>query len=551
MRKPLLAAAALTISLLVLVATVLLIRGGLLRSKEGNAFRFAMRDAIYALEEGREAEAANELEVAASHARSESDWLTILKRARRLPDPAVYRSLLRRGAEGFPDSEPLSAALAFELVTEQEYRRAWDLVSKKVDAAEYPYLYSASLLGAEASPGRIDSEEVALFAALPDSETPEPFLRAYEATGAIPFLENALLLSLEDGAFETSRSILQRFGLTDQSEASAEQQVSDQTLRLLLMASHTTEDRAAFYAALTALGGRQGTEPEALLLQADLRMSAREHEEAARLYREVRAIAPALSEVPYLNGAYLRRMEERAALELLAEGRERFPASRALQTALLKEQLHQGEEEAAEALIATLQPYLMSKLFQIAYFRKPEVDRGYTARLWEILNAEGNPAEAGRLLAYHLVGINDYPELQRLLSRFPPEEHSWARFYLGYLSFRRGLYIRADELFSDRPERGSYPVEAWMWEGNAALAALYTGSYRRAIENGAAARELLVGEEGGDRPEYQSLLLTIEAEALRLSGRTDEALRAARRALSIHPESSSGRLVLRNLERLR
>lgn len=554
MRKAVVAAAAILASLLVLLTTVLLIRGGILRSRERSAYRFALQDALYALEQGRFDDAEKDILLAAESAHSPEAWLRLLKHARRLPEQSAYHQLLKRGYTAFPGNEPLAAARGFQLLQEGSPGEAWEILSRKVDPSGYPALLSAALLAAGAEPGELDSEELALFAALPESDTPEPFLRAFEFTGAAAFLDNALLLTLRKGTFDRSESILRRFpqpGKEAEAVESDGEQISPERARLLLMAAHTLENREAFYTYLQALGGREGTRPEPLLLQADLRMSAREYSEAERIYREIRSVAPAFSPVAYRNGAWLLRREESSALELLREGVSRFPEEEGLEIALIRELIYRGEEESARARIALSQPSLMTKLLNVAFFFAPDVDRGYTPRLWQLLNDENSAPEVARLLAYHLVGVNDHAELERLLDRFPEAEYPWARFYLGYLALRRGLYGRADALFSSRPERGVYPVEPWIWEGNAAMAALYTGSFRRAVENARRAQGLLVGDKPGERSRSHGTLLSLEAEALRLSGNRNEALQVARRAVDLAPESSSARLILRNLERSR
>lgn len=557
MRKALLAAAAIFASLLVLLATVWLIRGGILRSRERSAYRFALQDGLYALEQGRLQAAEEHLLRAAENAHSPEAWLRLLKHARELPEMELYRELLRRGYDAFPRSEPLAAAKGLHLLQEGASSEAWEILSREVDPGAYPALLSAALLAAEADPGELESEEMALFAGLPESDTPEPFLRAYEFTGALPFLENALLLTLREGSFRRAEVILDRFPSPAEGDTPEEgsegsfSRITEERAGLLIMAAHTMEDREAFYSYLKALGGREGTRPEPLLLQADLRMSAKEYREAERIYDEVRTVAPSFSPVPYLNGAWMLRRDGEGALELLREGSRRFPEDERLETALLRELIAQGREEEARSRIAVNQPTLMSKLLNVAFFFAPDVDRGYTPRLWQLLNDENNAPEVARLLAYHLVGVNDLAELRRLLNRFPEEEHPWARFYLGYLALRRGLYGRADELFSRRPGPGGYPVEPWIWEGNGAMAALYTGSFRRALENVRRAQELLIGERPGELPGMHGTLFSLEAEALRLSGNRGEALRVARRAVALAPESSSAQLVLRNLERSR
>lgn len=557
MRKAVLAAAAILAALLVLLATVLLIRVGILRSRERSAYRFALQDGLYALEQGRIDDAEAHLLRAAESAHSPEAWLRLLKHARRLPENELYRELLGRGYAAFPGSESLAAARGFRLLQEGEATEAWRILSREVDPDAYPALLSAALLAAEAEPGENASEEMSLFAALPESDTPDPFLRAYEFTGAVPFLDNALLLTLRDGDFDRAQQVLGRFPQPSDREtgASVEEndspEIAERRGRLLITAAHTLEDRETFYTYLRALGGREGTRPLPLLLQADLRMSAREHEEAERLYRELRSVAPEFSPIPYLNGAWLLRQEGATALDLLRRGTQRFPEEERLKIALLKELIYHGNEEEARSRIALGSPSLMSKLLNVAFFFAPDVDRGYTPRLWQLFNEENSAPEVARLLAYHLVGVNDLAELQRLLDRFPEREYPWARFYLGYLALRRGLYGRADELFSNRPGVEGYPVEPWIWEANAALSALHTGSFRRSLENARRAQELLVSQGAADRALSHGTLLSLEAEALRLSGNRREALNVARRAVDLAPESSSARLVLRNLERSR
>ncbi|MFP4407942.1 MAG: hypothetical protein ACLFPW_05415 [Spirochaetaceae bacterium] len=563
MRKRLLAAGALIGSLLVLLATLLLIRGGILRSRERTAYRFSLRDAVYALDQGREADAAEHLRRAAENAHSPEAWLRLLKGARELDGRDLYAELLREGQEAFPASEPLSAAWGLQLLESGEASQAWELLSRRVDPKAYPALLSAALLAAEADPGDLATEELSLFAALPESDRSEPFLRAYEFTGALPFLENALLITLREGEFDTARTILGRFpdptevgpntegAEPGSSQRSRAEPFAESRGRLLLMAAHTLEESTAFYSYLRAVGGRAGTAPEPLLLQADLRMSAREFEEAQLLYEEVRTVAPTFSPVPFLNGGWLRRRAGVSSVELLRKGTTLFPESAQLETALLQELIYRGDEEAARTLIDSGEPTRMTKLLELAFFHAPDLDRGYTPRLWELLNEEENAPDVGRFLAYHLVGVNDLPELERLLGRFPSEEHSWARFYLGYLAFRRGSYEQADELFSRKPEEGSYPVPPWIWEGNGALAALYTGSTRRALEGARRARESFISRSPDRESEHLATLFTLEAEALRLSGRQSEAREVARRAVEIAPESNSARLLLRNLERPR
>lgn len=545
MRKPLLGIAAIVGSLLILVATTVLIRNGVLQSREARGFRFALRDAVYAVEQERYGEARTELLEASEHASSPTGWLRLLKVSRRLPDRELYVTLLRTGREQFTSDESLTAALAYEELRNGDGKEAWSLLEGTVDPERYSSLYAGALLAAGVEPPAVDSEDVRLFADLPETDTPAPFVRAYELTGAIAFLENGLILTLESGDFESAEGILRRIEPQEASELGSE------SMRLLLHASHTLNDSPRFYTVLRHLGGRGGTEPEALLLQADLRMSARELGEAERLYGELRNVAPAVSLIPYLNGAWLRRRREEPAIELLETGVRRFPENRELQAALLKELLHRGEEEEARARMTAMAPFSTSKLLRIAFFRSPENDAGYTARLWQLLNEEGNAPEVARLLAYHLVGINDLPELRRLLDRFSEENHPWARFYHGYLQLRRGNHARADEIFADAPEAGSYPVEPWLWHGNGALAALYTGSYRRGREESERAARLLVASEDEESEKHLGTILSIQAEALRLSGSPDEALQVARRAVSLSPSSSSARLILRNLERRR
>ncbi len=531
-------------ALLILLATVFLIRAGIMDSRARSAYRFALRDAVYALEQGQTARAADLLRDASRNARSPEAWLRLLKQARRLPEDPIYPQLLEEAHTAFPGDPSISALRGYELLTDGEPSAAWQLLSRRVDPDAYPALLSAALLSAGATPEGLDSPELELFASLPEAQTPEPFLRAYEFSRALPFLDNALLLTLERGAFEQAEEILERY--LRESEPG---RLGEERSRLLLVASHTLENRSAFYTYLEALGGASATLPEPLLLQADLRMSAREWEEAALLYEEVRTVAPRFSPVVYLNGALLLRREGRSAVELLERGAARFPEELRVRRALLRELIATGREEEASSLLAEGEPDMMSALLEVAFFRPPSRDRGYVPRLWRLLNDWDNPPEAARLLAYHLVGTGDLEELERLIDRFPPETHGWSRFYTAYLAYRTGRYAEADTLFEEA-DLERYPVPPWMWEGNSAFAALRSGSYSRAVERARQAREQLLaaGQEGSAA---HGTLLTLEAEALRLAGRRQEALTVARRAVEIAPESSSARLVLRNLEGLR
>ncbi len=520
------------------------------------------------------AKAGASLRSAASQARSERDWLRLLKRARVIAGAtgsyAELSALARRAAAAIPGSRALARlALFSRLRAGQDPGRfparglssdpdlqylAAEAAALRPGAATEGGL-RAAIAGLRPAPQGLSPELEALLSAplKPEAESLQALAARWQDTG---LLQDAGLAWMAAG--DTVRA------------GDAFRQLPDGPVarELRLAAAY---DAGSWEEALRLV--EQETEPsvEMTLIRADLLNQLGREGEAARLYRQTISRAPKLFWSPYLNLAAIITAHGAAeagaaeagaaeagaaeggtaegageAAELYRRAYELFPESEATATALLASLVRAGQEEAAWAVLQrSLQQHpeslpLRWMLLELRLGQGQSGEQRYEAGLRRLYAEHPDSAPLARALSARLLGLADTSGAWAVLEEYRGgAEEPWLLEARGLVKSLQGDLGGGAELLRRCLQAGGDGRARC----NLAVVLAAAGETESAVQELLQASGQLPG-----RPGLQSRARALLAgELLRLGNRA-AARREASYALQLDPTNGRALLVLRTLE---
>jgi tetratricopeptide (TPR) repeat protein len=403
------------------VLAVVLLGGRLLSARRaGRGFQERIAEIDQLAGRGFLSKAESSLRAAAGAARSEQDWLRLLKRARALAAArgqyTGLSALARRAAASIPGSRPLARLALYA----------------RLRAGQGPTEPPTRSLSSDPDIQYLQAE-AALVRRGPPPENLHPELESLLAVGVRPEARNLQALA----ARWKDEALLRDAGLAWMGEgeigraAAVFRELPDGPVarELRLGAAY---DAGSWEEALALLEQEVQASPEMILMRADILLLLAREREAAGLYQESIARDPKLFLSPYLNlGGILEADGQReAAGELYRRAYELFPDSEAAATTLLSSLLRAGQREAAFQVLgrslALLPDSLPLRWLLLELERGEDGGERYQAGLRKLYAEHPQNAALGQALAVHLLGLADPAGAWAVLEEYQgPAEQPW------------------------------------------------------------------------------------------------------------------------------
>jgi tetratricopeptide (TPR) repeat protein len=403
------------------VLAVVLLGGRLLSARRaGRGFQERIAEIDQLAGRGFLSKAESSLRAAAGAARSEQDWLRLLKRARALAAArgqyTGLSALARRAAASIPGSRPLARLALYA----------------RLRAGQGPTEPPTRSLSSDPDIQYLQAE-AALVRRGPPPENLHPELESLLAVGVRPEARNLQALA----ARWKDEALLRDAGLAWMGEgeigraAAVFRELPDGPVarELRLGAAY---DAGSWEEALALLEQEVQASPEMILMRADILLLLAREREAAGLYQESIARDPKLFWSPYLNlGGILEADGQReAAGELYRRAYELFPDSEAAATTLLSSLLRAGQREAAFQVLgrslALLPDSLPLRWLLLELERGEDGGERYQAGLRKLYAEHPQNAALGQALAVHLLGLADPAGAWAVLEEYQgPAEQPW------------------------------------------------------------------------------------------------------------------------------
>ena len=474
------------------------------------------------------------LRTAASSARSERDWLRLLKRARAIASAtgryAELSALARRAAAGIPGSRLLARLSLYARLRAGQ------------DAGEPP------TRGLSSDPGL----QYLVAEATAQRQGPVP-------QGLSPELEDLLAARLQAGAESLQalaarwqdEALLQDAGLawmaagdTGRAAAAFRQLPDGPVARELRLAA--AYDAGSWEEALQLLEEEPEASLEMTLIRADLLLMLGRDSEAAGLYQQTITRDPKLFWSPYLNlaGILTARGEADAAAELYRRAYELFPESEAAATALLASLVRGGQrEEAFGVLERSLRQHpesLPLRWVLLELGRGESSEQRYQAGLSRLYAEHPQNGALAQTLATRLLGLADTAGAWAVLEEYQGSaEEPWLLEARGLVKALEGDLESGAEFLKRCLQAGG--------DGRARCNLAVILAARGETET--AVQELLQasGQLSG-RPRLESQARALLAGELLQLGNRAAARREAAYALQLDPGNGRALLLLRTLE---
>lgn len=405
----------------VVVLAVGLLGGRLLATRRaGRGFQERIEEIDQLAGRGFLSKAESSLRAAAGAARSEQDWLRLLKRARGLAAATGQygglSALARRASDAIPGSRPLARLALYA----------------QLRAGQAPAEPPARGLSSDPDIQYLQAEAAAANQDPPPADL-QPELESLLSAGLRPAAGNlqALAERWKDEA------LLRDAGLAWMAEgeigraAAVFRALPDGPVarELRLGAAY---DAGSWEEALALLEQEVQASPEMLLMRADVLLLLAREREAAGLYQESIARDPKLFWSPYLNlgGILEDDGQQEAAAELYRRAYGLFPESEAAAVALLSNLLRAGQREAAfqvlERSLAVLPESLPLRWLLLELERGEDGAQRYQAALRKLYAQHPQNAALGQALAVHLLGLADPAGAWAVLEEYQgPAEQPW------------------------------------------------------------------------------------------------------------------------------
>jgi tetratricopeptide (TPR) repeat protein len=258
--------------------------------------------------------------------------------------------------------------------------------------------------------------------------------------------------------------------------------------------------------------------------------------DAARIYRNTIRANPRLSDVAYLNLAWIVTQEE--SIGYLDRAVSLFPSS---WRAIEQRALHLAKHDPQRAF-SSLSDYEGSadgpreRLLRLRL--EPSFDSAaYEGTVWQLVNSPDAPEEAQRYAAWYFAGRMQFDAVTELLDGLETDS-GWVWTYRGLVAVHLGDWAQAMHSFA----RAAETAPSWHTMLNLALSTFAHGETREAMRALAAAQEY--AKRTGLPRESAEVFVT----AARIAPDRTEALKAVAAALEVDPTNTSALLLSRQLE---
>jgi len=526
--------------LLILGIAVIAFAGMVTLVSRGISSRRRNRDLIFGLEqldllisEDRLSEAAELVPWLAGRADEANEMLSVLKRGVAVFDAGGGSEPLdgaaQRAVRAFPGNTAIRSVAVYAAVMTDDMGRALEW-GRTYLSRDDPQMFAWVLLKSGLTPPELTESladeglpEAFFLAGLDAQARAEDFAHAWRLTGDWRYAADAAILFLQDGFVGPALEIVVGASIP---------------LRAPLLAADVLRDAGDAPGALMALSNADATDELRVSPRvADLLMSMDLYAAAQTIYLELIGQRPGLSDVPYLNLAWLA-VSEMDALDQYDAAVTAFPESwraveqRALYLAATSlERAYASLGDYAGSYSGSREALLRLKL-------EPVMDgRGYEAAVWNLVAAPDVSDEALRFAAWYFAGRGQYDALIQLLGRLELET-AWIHTYNAISFARTDQWSRAVELL--RAARAASP--SWLTALNLALAHFAVGDSLHGTEALADAEQF--ARRSGLPPESAAVFIAIA----RVTADRIVAYDAITTALELDPTNTGALLVRDRLE---
>jgi tetratricopeptide (TPR) repeat protein len=462
--------------LLVLAIAVLAFVGMIALVTVGVTSRRRSRDLVFGLEqldvliaENRLTEAATMLPWLADRANEATEHLSVLKRGVRVLDlgggPEALDDVARRAVKSFPGNSVIRSVAVYAAVMNGDMGRALEW-SRAYLSDDDSALFAWVLLKSDMTPPeRSDRsekpalEESLFLAGLDTRARAEDFSLAWRRTGDWRYAADAAILFLRGGSVAPALDLVVGASLASRAPV------------LAADVFHSAGDQES---ALIALRNADSAEASRVLPRvADALMFTDRYGEAERIYLELIQQMPGLSDLPFLNLAWLA-IVPREALAYYDAAVAGFPESwRAIEQRALHLALS-NVETAYASLSEYTGPDAGGHELLLRLKLEPLMDaRGYEAAVWGLVAEKNAPEDALRFAAWYFDGRGQHEALLELLQR-TDSGSTWVHTYTGLSLARTGEWAEAADSFEAAYSSGA----SWMTALNLALAQFAVGNSR-------------------------------------------------------------------------
>jgi tetratricopeptide (TPR) repeat protein len=533
-------------SVMVLITVAFFVVDGVRDMRRDRLLRSTIEEVDALLADGRFEDAGRRLREFRSVALERDQWIRVLRRSyavSREPDGLEgFMELSAAAAADHPGDPELSA---LEQITRLRSGEAVSLDSvpagERFDSIRGAVLVSPPTFAADVPSEDVDVPEssieapaVAAAVSAAYRRTPASQQRAFEALGDVRFAGNAALLRLASG--EARRAY--------EAAAGAAERLPSRFRAELALAAGEFDFAEALLRDGPSTAGAAELEARTFLL-GDALLARGRTAEAARSYR--REAATEWSPEVYQNLAYIRRLRGESPRERLEVGRNRHPSDPELARALALTVLEEtGDMEQARKVLADVPAGAPRvELTRALVLEESRGGRRVPALLWRMYNnaleSGGSAALFGEYLAWHLTGIRDWAELERVIEKGGGD---WSAFYRGVTAVRAGRYAEARNAFS---AVSSFRMEYAAWYNRGILAAAAGELDRAQQQLERALHRIRSGPGAAEETAHSSRVLEALGRVHLLKGNEETGYRMLSQALDRDPGNAGARNLLDGL----
>ncbi len=359
------------------------------------------------------------------------------------------------------------------------------------------------------------------------------YRKLYKLTNNNKFLLNAVLLSLENGEFESADTIFSE-------EVSCSSQYRN--LQFLIKYDSGKYDKALEMLDIYDCGF---SIRELLLLRIDIQIRQGFYKKAQTSIKEFLDIYPDYSWIPYYNYIWLNTVDAvYLDIAIVEKGIKIYPNNKKMMLMIMH---YYEKHEMNEKAIDILEDYILmnkkdNELDIILKELKGTKDPKYMLNiLRDFVNQNPENISASRYLAWNIFLNNDIQHLQEFLNQIEGAP-GWIKFFQALISVYNGEITIAIEEF-----HSSYEVDP-QWETlyNLAVISEYTNNYQNAIEYYQNAENSLANTK--ENKIIKSIIRTELAFLFYKIKDYDNTYREVRNALDLDIDNLKANLLLKKLE---
>ena len=486
------------ISVIAFAGMITLVSLGVISRRRDRDLMFGLEQLDLLIAEERLSEAGAMVQWLADKADEANEMLSVLKRGVSVLDagggPESLNEAAQRAVSTFPGNSTIRSIAVYAAVMTHDLGRALEW-SRTYLSHDDPAMFAWVLLKAgtlplqSSEPAVVDTPDESLFlAGLDGHALAEDFERAWRLTGDWRYAADAAILFLQDGAVDLGHEMIVGASIP---------------LRAPILAADVFRDAGDAPGSLYALSNADaGDESRVLPRVADALMSMGRYDEAEQIYLDLIQKMPGLSDVPFLNLAWLS-VSPQEAMDHYDAAVAGFPES---WQAVEQRALHLALSDLGTAYASLgdyTGPYGGSRESLLRLKLEPLMDlRGYEAAVWALVAEPDVPEDALRFAVWYFAGRGQNAAILDLLARIESGS-SWVHTYTGISLARAGQWSNAVDLLS--AAHAASP--SWMTALNLAVAHYALGNSTHAAGALMNAEEL--ARRSGLPSESASVFVTI------------------------------------------